>query len=222
MRAAAIADYGADPARCHAIANGFDTAVFHPRDRTAARATLGLDDGDRVILYVGRFVEAKGLRELVTAFGALLARDPRRRLVLLGDGVMRAALEQLLHDSGLAARTTLPGACEPGGVAQWLAACDVLTLPSWSEGYPNVVVEAVACGRPVVATDVGGTREILDADNGILVPPRDALALERGLEDALTRTWDAVAMAARMRRGWDDVARETLAVCESVLAAAGR
>lgn len=222
MRAAAIADYGADPARCHAIANGFDTGVFHPRDRATARAALALDDADRIVLYVGRFVEAKGLRELVTAFGALLARDPRRRLVLLGDGVMRAALEQLLRDSGIAARTTLPGACEPAGVAQWLAACDVLTLPSWSEGYPNVVVEAVACGRPVVATDVGGTREILDADNGILVPPRDAAALERALEDALTRAWDGAAMAARMRRGWDDVARETLAVCESVLAARGR
>ncbi|MGB8377476.1 MAG: glycosyltransferase, partial [Rhodanobacteraceae bacterium] len=107
---------------------------------------------------------------------------------------------------------------EPEQVAEWIAASDVLTLPSWSEGYPNVVVEAIACGRPVVATDVGGTREIVSAVNGILVPPRDADALEHALADALAGKWDDGAIAAGIKRDWDDVAKETLGVCEHIIA----
>jgi teichuronic acid biosynthesis glycosyltransferase TuaC len=77
-------------------------------------------------------------------------------------------------------------------------------------------VEGVACGRPVVATDVGGTREILHADNGILVPPKNAEALAQALRQALDQPWDRPAIAAAMSRTWDDVAVETLAVCEQV------
>ena len=93
----------------------------------------------------------------------------------------------------------------------------MLTLPSWSEGYPNVVVEAIACGRPVVATTVGGTAEIVDADSGLLVPPKEATALEAALREALSREWNHAAMAARLRRSWDDVAVDTLAVCRELL-----
>jgi glycosyltransferase involved in cell wall biosynthesis len=78
-------------------------------------------------------------------------------------------------------------------------------------------VEGAACGRPVVATDVGGTREIIDEHNGILIPPRDPLALQQALEHALDRAWDHQAIAARMQRTWDDVAVETLQVCEDLL-----
>ncbi len=219
MREAAVRDYGADPARTHAVINGFDTAVFHPRDQVALRAELGLDPQAKLILYVGRFVEAKGMRELFTAFEALHREDPRRQLVLVGDGVMRGELEALIEARGLAQAVHLPGAFEPEGVARWIGACDLLTLPSWSEGYPNVVVEAIACGRPVVATTVGGTGEIVDPDSGVLVPPRDAAALELGLRQALTRDWDSATMAARLRRSWDDVAADTLAICRETLAA---
>lgn len=105
----------------------------------------------------------------------------------------------------------------PEKVAEWIGACDVLTLPSWSEGYPNVVVEGVACGRPVVATDVGGTREILNDSNGILIPPKNVAELEKALTAALARTWDYSGIAQAMCRTWDDVAHETLAVCEKVI-----
>jgi teichuronic acid biosynthesis glycosyltransferase TuaC len=111
----------------------------------------------------------------------------------------------------------LPGGLEPLQVADWIAASDVLTLPSWSEGYPNVVVEAVACGRPVVATDVGGTNEIIHRHNGILVPARNPEALRAGLEQALNADWDHDKIAAAIRRTWDDVAAQTLEVCEKVI-----
>ncbi|AKJ29901.1 hypothetical protein AAW51_3210 [Caldimonas brevitalea] len=219
MRHTAIDDFGARPERVHTIVNGFNTAVFRPGCQREARAELGLPEQGRYIVYVGRFVEAKGLLELVNAFSQLAQDDPAVRLVLIGDGVMRDGLLARVAASGLSERVLVPGGLAPLEVARWIRASDVLTLPSWSEGYPNVVVEAVACGRPVVATDVGGTAEIVNPSNGILVPPRDAGQLQRALREALDRHWDHDDIAAKMKRSWDDVARETLAVCESAVAA---
>jgi len=217
MRQTTIHEFGARPDKVHTIVNGFNTAIFHPRPMADMRAKLGIGQDEQVITFVGRFVEAKGLRELLAAFQQLSGAHPRLRLALIGDGVMREELRQLIDTSGLTSRVYLPGGLPPQQVAQWLCASDMLTLPSWSEGYPNVVVEAVACGRPVVATDVGGMREILNPNNGLMVPARQVDALRQALEKALSHPWDHTAIAKAMQRSWDDVARETLAVCEQVL-----
>lgn len=217
MRQTAIDDFGARPERVHTIVNGYNTSVFRPGDQAQARAELGLPASGKVIVYVGRFVEAKGLRELITAFEALAREDGSARLVFIGDGVMKDRLMALVNGSEPGGRILVPGGMAPHEVARWICASDVLTLPSWSEGYPNVVVEALACGRPVVATDVGGTREIVHAGNGLLIPPRDPERLKVALADALARDWDHAGIAAAMQRSWDDVARETLAVCSTVV-----
>ena len=217
MREAAIRDFRADPTRVHTVINGFNTNVFYPRCRLAARRGLDLAESDRLIIYVGRFVEAKGLAELIEAFKMLSHRDARYRLALVGDGAMRAQLSGMIARAGLGTKVILTGGLPPAAVAEWIGAADVLTLPSWSEGYPNVVVEAIACGRPVVATDVGGTREIVNQTNGIMIPPRNADALCSALESAIQREWDHAAIAEAMKRTWDDVAAETLAICEAVL-----
>jgi teichuronic acid biosynthesis glycosyltransferase TuaC len=218
MRRSAIEEFGAAPAQVHTIVNGFNTSVFGPADQAHARQQLGLGADEQVVVYVGRFVEAKGMRELVAAARQLSVANSRFRLALIGDGVMKAELLAMVEAAGLADKVHLPGGLPPDKVAQWICASDVLTLPSWSEGYPNVVVEALACGRPVVATDVGGTREIVNADNGILIAPKDPDALRSALELALERPWDHAAIAGSMRRSWDDVAAETLQVCASLVA----
>lgn len=217
MRTTAIDEFSASPAKVHTIVNGFNTEVFHPRDRAAMRATLGVDRDVRLVTYVGRFVEAKGLRELLQAFENISRTQPNVRLAMIGDGVMRAELAEMVRSGSLNGRVLMPGGLEPVEVASWLCASDLLTLPSWSEGYPNVVVEALACGIPVVATDVGGTREIIDARSGLLIPARDAIALQTAIDKALSERWDHVAIAARMRRSWEDVASETLDVCANVV-----
>lgn len=219
MRGTAIKKFGAAAQRVHTIVNGFNTTVFGLGDQSSARELLGLGKDDRVVVYVGRFVEAKGLRELIEAARGLAALDGRFKLVLIGDGVMKDQLHQLIHATGLADRVLLPGGMPPKQVARWITASDVLTLPSWSEGYPNVVVEALACGRPVVATDVGGTREIVTAANGILISPKNVVELTSALARALNRPWDHASIAASMRRSWDDVARETLSVCAKLVGA---
>jgi len=210
--------YGVAGDAVRTIVNGFNTGVFNARPQAECRAELGLPADGRLIVYVGRLIEAKGLRELFAAFGALAQQDPAIRLAIVGDGVMRDEVHRLAQQGGLDGRVHLPGGLPPEQVARWIGASDLLTLPSWSEGYPNVVVEALACGRPVVGTDVGGMREILHDDNGVLVRPRDADALAAALRQCLARDWDRAAIAAAMSRTWDDVARDTLAVCEAVLA----
>jgi glycosyltransferase involved in cell wall biosynthesis len=99
-----------------------------------------------------------------------------------------------------------------------MAAADLVTLPSYSEGHPNVLVEALACGRPVVATPVGGIPEVVDADCGVLVPVRDPAALAAGLADVLDRSWDESALARRFSRDWDAVAEDTLTACREAMA----
>lgn len=217
----AVRDYGADPARIRAIPNGCDAAIFHPQPREAARAALGLDAEAELVVYVGRLVPEKGLRELLDAVATLAPQRPRLQLALIGDGPMRAELEGCLAaDPSL--RVALPGALGPQEVARWMAAADLVTLPSYSEGHPNVLVEALACGRPVVATPVGGIPEVVDTDCGVLVPARDPAALAAGLADVLDRGWDASALARRFSRDWDAVAEDTLAACREALAIGAR
>ena len=208
----AARDYDADPRHVRVIPNGCDAATFHLRDRAQARNELGIAAGAEIVIYVGRLVAEKGLRELIEAMRALAATHPQSELVLVGDGPLRAELD--LAAANLPGRIRQTGALPPERVATWLAAANVLALPSYSEGHPNVIVEALACGLPVVATPVGGIPEVVDATCAILVPPRDSAALARGLDEALRRTWDETALSRRFSRDWRTVAAETLEVCE--------
>lgn len=213
----AVENYGAEPARIRTIPNGCDASLFHPADRDAARAQLGIAATDaEVVTYVGRLVAEKGLRELLEAYRTLSVVRPRLRLVLVGEGPMREEIaSRLAGDPSL--QVTLAGAQPPAEVARWMAASNLVTLPSYSEGHPNVLVEALACGRPVVATPVGGIPEVVDADSGILVPARDAAALAAGLAQALDRRWDEAALARKFSRNWRQVAEDTLEACEQAL-----
>jgi glycosyltransferase involved in cell wall biosynthesis len=117
----------------------------------------------------------------------------------------------------LEGKVILAGGAPPKRVAEWLAASDVLALPSYSEGCPNVVIEALACGRPVVATTVGATPDLVTPDCGILVRAGNTAALSAALREALERAWDHQRIAASHRRSWSEAARETFEVCLGVV-----
>jgi teichuronic acid biosynthesis glycosyltransferase TuaC len=219
LRRVAIERYGADAHRTITISNGCNAAIFHPASRSEARRQLGIDEGTRLVVYVGRLVPEKGLRELLEATAMLSQEHPRVELALIGDGPLRGELEQSARRvAGVPVH--LPGAMDASLVARWMAASDLVTLPSYSEGHPNVLVEALASGRPVVATHVGGIPEVVDASCGVLVAPRDADALSVALGQVLDREWDSDALARRFSRDWSGVARETLQVCMDALAEA--
>lgn len=193
----AAAEQLATPRRPVAIVpNGADTRAFRPRPAADARARLGLPAEGPIVSYVGKLVPRKGVDTLVEAMG-LLARRPQGAplLVAAGIGEMRDGLERQAAELGVADRIRFAGKVAHDDVGWWMAAGDVFVLPSLSEGLPTVVCEAMNCGRPVVATAVDGTPEIVrDGTTGLLVPPGDAPALAA----ALARLLDDPALARRM------------------------
>jgi teichuronic acid biosynthesis glycosyltransferase TuaC len=220
LRRIATGRFGVRAAGATTVANGCDVDIFSLADRQCARQALGIRADARLILYVGRLVAAKGLRELLEAWSHLARHDSQLHLAFVGEGGLGAELSRAAAASGMGERVLMPGMAMPPQVATWMHACDVFCLPSHSEGYPNVLVEALACGRPVVATAVGGILEIIDASNGVLTPVGDVGKLRDALHATLQRSWDAAALSRRFARSWHDVARETLSVCEAVAAAA--
>jgi glycosyltransferase involved in cell wall biosynthesis len=169
------------------------------------------------ILCVGRLVPEKGQAVLVEALDRLVARGIDARVTFVGDGPARAALEQAVAARDLSDRVTLTGALGADGVRRAYAAADVFCLPSFAEGLPVVLMEAMACGLPVVTTWIAGVPELVhDGEDGLLVPPADAErladALGRLAEDAPERRrLGAAARRAVARRHDVDEAGRRLA-----------
>src|SRR5580700_7085787 len=208
---------GVNAPKVRTIRNGCNPSVFHLRDRSAARAQLAIDDKSELVLFVGRLDTAKGIEELLEAFASLARRRPNLRLAFVGDGPGGEHLRSKAKHLALEDRITLNGACSSQEVAHWLAAANVLALPSYNEGYPNVVIEALSCGRPVIATKVGGILELVNEESGILIAPRDSHALAAAIEKAMDRRWDEQSISEQFRRGWDEAADELLRICELAL-----
>jgi glycosyltransferase involved in cell wall biosynthesis len=163
-----------------------DADRFRSGDRVAARRELSIDDGTRVLLTVGRLSAQKGLLDLVDVARATADSDPSWRFVLIGDGEMRAELRAAIAERRLGARVALLGSQPPAALPRWLAAADVLVQPSHFEGLPATVLEALACGCPVVATAVGGVPDLgIPAELGRVVPPRRPAELAAAIRDVL-------------------------------------
>lgn len=200
-----LAAAGLPPERIVVNYNGVDTARFRPADRATARAGLGVPADATVLLYVGNLKRAKGCVDLVDAFVALAADFPALQLVVIGEGAERASMSERIEGAALGGRARFMGTQTHAAIAGWFAAADLLSLPSHNEGVPNVVLEAMACGLPVVATRVGGIPEVLPEHAGVLVPAHDPAALQAGLRHALESTWDRARIAAHAGTfSWDD------------------
>jgi glycosyltransferase involved in cell wall biosynthesis len=210
-------EMGISASKVRTIRNGCNPSVFHLQDRSAARAQLAIEDNAELVLFVGRLDTAKGIEELLEAFASLVSRRPNLRLAFVGDGPGTGYLRSKAKHLALGDRITLKGACSSPEVAQWLAAANVLALPSYNEGYPNVVIEALSCGRPVIATNVGGILELVNEESGILIAPRDSRALANAIEKTMDRHWDEQSISEQFRRGWDEAADELLGICELAL-----
>lgn len=163
------------PARVHIVPNGVDTTRFRPVVRRPER--------QRRVTYVGRLSVEKNLDVLIKATAKLLTRFDVR-LVIVGQGPLRQRLEALARRHGVSAEWH--AVVQHAELPALLAATDVFVLPSLTEGHPKVLLEAMACGAPCVASDVGGNRAILaDGESGLLFDPRDPGALAERLERVL-------------------------------------
>ncbi len=188
------------------ICNGVDTLKFHPHPPATVRRQLGLPLDKRIIVFVGYLYPVKGVSTLVTALSHLAADD--LYLVLVGDGFLRPELEQQVRREGLQERVHFAGEQPHDRIPLWMNCADLFCLPSLNEGWPTVLFEALACGKPVVATNVGGIPEAInDARYGILVDPNQPQQLAQALRTALATTWQTEALVAYAgRHSWQAVA----------------
>jgi len=208
---------GAAAGRVRTVRNGLDSAEFPVSGRYSARTALDIDPDAQLALFIGRLHPVKGLEELLQAVGLLVPSHPRLNLILIGEGPLEEKLRSQAAREGFAGRIRFLGQQSQPEVARWIAASDLLCLPSHSEGCPNVVLEALACGRPVVASAVGAVPDLVNSDCGILVPPGDVPRLSEAIREALGRRWDEAVIASQSSRSWDDVAAETYQVCCGVV-----
>jgi glycosyltransferase involved in cell wall biosynthesis len=209
-------DEGVAARRIVVVPNFVEPGAFEPpapEAIAAARAALGVHPGESVIGIVARLARVKDHATLLRAFQVVRERHPSVRLVRVGDGPERGALEALARELGEGSAVTFAGTRPHRPNPHHLF--DVSVLSSLSEGFPNSVVEAMAAARPIVATRVGGTPDaIADGITGRLVPPQDPAALAAGIVGMLDQRDEA----ARMGRA----AREAAQTSYSQAAVIGR
>lgn len=203
-------ELGVQRERLRVVYNGVNKERFFPRDRGAARAQLGLPADRKLALFVGHLAPHKGAEDLLKAAAHLKNLSPGAELLFIGDGPLAGRVR--------AAEATLPvrliGPRPHAQIADYLAATDLLTLPSWGEGMPNVVREAHAAGRPVVATEVGGIPEAVHHPAlGRLVPVKAPEALAHALAAQLSEGSDSDEILRRAEvPNWTESAAQLMGV----------
>lgn len=173
------------------INNGYDPNVFFPIDQSDSRKQLGLPISKKIILYVGRLQTIKGLNYLIESMKQVVEKHNNVLLILLGEGSMESELKNMVNKYNLSNYVTFVGSQKHEIIPLWMNACDFLILPSLSEGLPLVLVEASACGKPIIATDVGGVSEATDSSSRLLVPPENSRALSMAILKMLNSKYDS-------------------------------
>lgn len=207
---------GADPKQVKTIPNGVDTSVYYPRASRNILALHGLPLSVPIVLSAGYLIERKGHHKVIRALRALMDRGSPAHLVVAGgpgaEGRFEPALRSLVGELQLEERVHFVGMVPPDDLASLMSVAEVLVLASRNEGWPNVVNEALACGVPVVMTDVGGAPDMLPSEEyGFIVPVADQHALESAIACALQQQWDRTKIALwGASRSWQQVASEAL------------
>jgi sugar transferase (PEP-CTERM/EpsH1 system associated) len=184
--------------RIRTIRNGVETERFTPALRSQARASFGLASDDVVVGVVGRLEPVKDQQRLLDAVGVLARQGMRFKVMIAGEGTLRSRLEEQVAALGIADRVSFLGMRLD--VQTVMAALDVFVLSSKSEGLSNTILEAMSSGLPIVATDVGGARELLEpGTQGLLVPSENVEALSRAIGELVTDAPRRVAMGLASR-----------------------
>lgn len=210
---------GADPGRVTVLRNGVDAGLFHPAaDRDRLRQDLGVDGV--VLLSVGNLIELKGHH---LAIEALRELPGDTRLLIAGKGPMEGELRALARAAGVEGRVRFEGLLDRAELVKRYAAADLLVLASSREGMPNVVLEAMACGTPVIASNVGGIPELVDAGVGRLLERRDAASIARAVAALRSGPVDRESVRTHARRfSWEATSRGQIELFNTIIAARER
>jgi len=201
------------------LPNGVDSNLFRPMDKIECRKKLGLPVDNKIVLYVGNFVQVKGVDVLVEAFARLRVSALSRSrvdalLLLVGDGPLEKTLRDKVKSLSIEENVIFAPRTTHDAIRFYMNAADVFCLASRNEGCPNVLLEALACSTPVVASRVGGIPEIITSDElGILVDPENSYQLSDALKTALDKQWNKKRLCEKIAsHSWADNAMELINV----------
>lgn len=206
-------------AKIFVIPNGFDQKLFHSLNKNSIRRKLSLPLDKKILLTVGNLKPVKGQKYLVKAAKKVIKKNKDLLFIVIGDGPERDNLNKEIIRSNLKDNFILAGAKPYSEIPSWINACDVFVIPSLNEAGPSVLLEALACGKPVIGTKVGIIPEIIPKDNlGLVVPPGDADALVDGILKMLNTSWDENYIQNCVKKyTWDNVVTQILKVYNKVL-----
>jgi glycosyltransferase involved in cell wall biosynthesis len=179
-----------DPNILTFLQNGINTEIFNPKNKSKIRTNYGIGKDDKIILFVGNLKKEKGLIELSDSFRNIINKNiyENIKLIIIGKGNYYKKTKKLLKKLKVIDKVDFMGQRSLEEISVYMNICDVLCLPSYSEGQPNVVIEALSCHTKVVSTTVGGIPELDTGHGNIkLVPPKDSLQLTDALIEMLDK-----------------------------------
>lgn len=210
----AAVGFGINDEKIIVSSNGVDLSIFKPADMHAMRKELGLPPDKKIVVSVGHLVERKGFHILLEALRILL--DEGRtdvHVAIVGgpgeEGNFSGVLEQMITSLGLTGHVTMAGAQLNRDLYKWYNAADISCLASSKEGWANVLLESLACGKPVVATNVWGTPEVICSPEYGILTERNPRELAAALKQALDKSWNHNAIITYARQHtWEKVAEK--------------
>ena len=211
-----VMKYGADSSKIRIVPNAVDLNMFRPSKEKS---------NDPLFVWVGRFVPEKGLHHLVKAIEIVVRECKEAKFILIGDGPMLPLIKKVVKNSGLNDYVRFTGVMDPKSVSHFLSKATGFVFPSLKEGMPKAVLEAMACGLPIIASNISGIDEfVTNGYDGLLVPPEDHQALGEAIMNVISDRNLAAKLGANARKtvetnhNWDTV----LGVLDSVYEEASR
>ena len=197
-----------DPSKIEVIPNGIDVERFNPeKNTTDIRKEFSLEDDDIVIGFIGRIVPAKGLEYLLNALPYLKEEFKSIKLLIVGEGSLVEKLKESAKKNNIFDNILFTG--RRRDIPEILASINIFVMPSIAEGLPNALLEAMAMGKPIVTTEVGGIPEIVkNGFNGLLVPPRDTLSLSKAIKELISND----RLAAKLGQAARDLVHDNLSI----------
>lgn len=197
-----------DPSKIEVIPNGIDVERFNPeKNTTDIRKEFSLEEDDIVIGFIGRIVPAKGLEYLLNALPYLKEEFKSIKLLIVGEGSLMEELKERAKKNNIFDNILFIG--RRRDIPEILASINIFVMPSIAEGLPNALLEAMAMGKPIVTTEVGGIPEIVkNGFNGLLVPPRDTLSLSKAIKELISND----RLAAKLGQAARDLVYDNLSI----------
>jgi glycosyltransferase involved in cell wall biosynthesis len=209
---------GVSSSKLDVIPNGYDPKIFKMLPQSLMRQKLGLPLNKKILLSVGNLVDAKGHAYLIDAVNIILKKQADAILVIVGSGPLEKKLRRKITNLCLSEKILLVGRRIHDEICMWMNASDIFVLPSLREGFPTVIPEAFACGKPVIGTRVGGIPEALsNHEVGLLVDPKDPVDLSNAILNALNRKWRASIITDYSKiYSWNNIVRQILEIYRSL------